>query len=198
MSAPKPSEKEELPTLSFDDARAFDAWLAEHHASSRGAWLALAKKGSSVASITYAEAIEVALTWGWIDGQKRAFDASTWRQKFTPRGKKSLWSKINRKKALALIAEGKMKPSGLAEVERAKGDGRWKAAYDSPSTATVPSDLAAALEKSARAHDFFATLDSRNRYAILWRIQTAKKPETRARRIAELVAKLAKGERLHD
>ena len=187
----------ELPTLSFATPRAFFDWLADHHASSRGLWLRLAKKGSGTASITYAEAVDVALAWGWIDGQKRRADEGSWLQKFTPRGARSVWSKINREKALALIDAGVMQPAGLAEVERAKRDGRWDVAYDPPSRATVPDDLEAALAKNARAAAFFATLDARNRYAVLWRVQTAKKAETRQKRIADLVAMLARGEKVH-
>jgi len=191
---PTPSD---LPVLPFADARAFSKWLSAHHASSSGVWLKLAKKDSGVASVSYAEAVEVALSWGWIDGQKRPLDASWWLQKFTRRGAKSLWSKKNREKALALVASKKMQPPGLAEVERAKRDGRWDAAYDSPRSAGVPEDLASAIAKSADAKKAFAALDAANRYAILWRVQTAKKPETRARRISELVAMLARGEVLH-
>jgi uncharacterized protein YdeI (YjbR/CyaY-like superfamily) len=189
-----------LPTLSFATPRAFSTWLAGHHASSRGIWLKIARnamKASGAASITYAEAIDVALAWGWIDGQKQRGDDASWLQKFTPRGARSVWSKINREKALALIKAGAMQPAGLAEVERAKGDGRWAAAYDPPSRATVPADLEAALAKNARAAAFFTTLDSRNRYAVLWRVQTAKKAETRQKRIAEFVAMLARREKLH-
>ena len=160
-------------------------------------WLKLAKKGAGVPSVSYAEAIEVALVWGWIDGQKRALDERFWLQKFTRRGARSLWSKINRDKATALIAAGKMKPAGLAVGERARRDGRWERAYDGPRTSTVPDDLAAALARNARAKKLFATLDAAIRYAILWRVQTAKKAETRARRISELVAMLARGEVLH-
>ena len=195
--AKKTAHAAELPTLSFAAPRAFSDWLADHHASSRGIWLRLAKKASGTVSITYAEAIDVALAWGWIDGQKQRGDEASWLQKYTPRGAKSVWSKINREKALALIEAGTMQPAGLAEVERAKGDGRWDMAYDSPSQATVPDDLQAALAKNARAAAFFATLDARNRYAVLWRVQTAKKAETRARRIADLVAMLARGEKVH-
>ncbi len=199
----KPSAKKpatgaaELPTLSFATPRAFSAWLARDHASSRGIWLRLAKKGSGTASITYPEAIDVALAWGWIDGQKQRGDETSWLQKFTPRGARSVWSKINREKALALIASGAMQPAGLAEVERAKRDGRWDVAYDPPSRATVPDDLEAALAKNARAAAFFRTLDARNRYAVLWRVQTAKKIETRQKRIADFVAMLARGEKVH-
>ena len=187
----------ELPTLAFATPRAFSDWLAEHHASSRGLWLRLARKGSGTASITYAEAIDVALAWGWIDGQKQRGDAASWLQKFTPRGVKSVWSRINREKALALIEAGAMQPAGLAAVERAKQDGRWDAAYDPPSRATVPDDLQAALANNPTAAAFFQTLDAKNRYSVLWRVQTAKKAETRQKRIAELVAMLARGEKVH-
>lgn len=187
----------ELPTLAFATPGAFSDWLADHHASSRGIWLRLARKASGTASITYAEAIDVALAWGWIDGQKQRGDEASWLQKFTPRGAKSVWSKINSEKALALIEAGAMQPAGLAEVERAKQDGRWDVAYDPPSRATVPDDLQAALAKDARAAAFFRTLDAKNRYAVLWRVQTAKKVETRQKRIAGLVAMLARGEKPH-
>ncbi len=188
----------ELPTLAFADVRAFSTWLAANHATSRGAWLRLAKKASGTPSVTYAEAIGVALAWGWIDGQKRPGDATSWLQKFSPRGARSIWSKINRDKATALIAAGSMQPPGLAEVERARRDGRWDAAYDAPSRAAVPEDLAAALAANPRAAAFFATIDAANRYSVLFRIQTAKKPETRARRIEHFVAMLARHEKIHD
>ena len=189
--------KLELPTLSFASLDAFAAWLADNHASSSGVWLKLAKKGASLPSVSYAEAVEVALCWGWIDGQKQAHDERHWLQKFTPRGARSLWSKINRDKATALIAAKKMRAPGLAEIARAQRDGRWETAYDSPKSSTVPADLQAALDGNARARRAWASVDSANRYAILWRVQTAKKAETRARRIAELVAMLARGELLH-
>lgn len=187
----------ELPTLAFATPGAFARWLAKNHARSRGLWLKIAKKGMGMASIDYAQALEEALCWGWIDGQSRRIDDTWYVQKFTPRGARSLWSKINCAKATALIAAGRMKPAGLAEVERARQDGRWARAYDSPSRATVPDDLAAALVKNARASAFFAGLDSRNRYAILHRVQTAKKPETRARRIAQFVKMMARREKLY-
>ena len=187
----------ELPTLAFATPRAFSEWLSDHHGSSRGIWLKLAKKASGIASVTYAEAVEVALTWGWIDGQKQGYDDAAWLQKFTPRGAKSVWSKLNREKALKLIETGAMHPPGLAEVERAKADGRWDLAYDPPSRATVPDDLQAALAKNARAAAFFETLNAANRFAVLWRVQTAKKAETREKRIATLVAMLGRGEKLH-
>ena len=168
-----------------------------HHASSRGVWVKLAKKGAKSASVSYAEALEVALAWGWIDGQKGKLDETAWLQRFTRRGPKSIWSRINREKAVALIEAGEMKPAGLAEVERAKKDGRWEAAYDSQSRATVPPDLGKALAANPRAAAFFQTLESHNRYAILFRVHTAKKPETRAARIEKFVAMLAKREKVH-
>ncbi|QRO02548.1 YdeI/OmpD-associated family protein [Archangium violaceum] len=183
--------------MSFAKRGEWSVWLASNHTSSRGVWLKLAKKASGVASVTYAEAVEVGLAWGWIDGQRRSHDDTAFLQKFTPRGPRSIWSKINREKALALIAAGEMKPAGLAEVERAKRDGRWDAAYDSPSRASVPEDLAAALAANPRAAEFFATLNATNRYAVLFRLQTVKKAETRARRIALYVEMLARHEKLH-
>jgi uncharacterized protein YdeI (YjbR/CyaY-like superfamily) len=183
--------------VSFADASVWSKWLAVHHASSRGVWLKVAKRGSKTRSVTYAEALEVALAWGWIDGQKGKLDETSWLQRFTRRGPKSIWSRINREKAVALIEAGEMKPAGLAEVERAKKDGRWEAAYDSQSRATVPPDLGKALAANPRAAAFFQTLESYNRYAILFRVQTAKKPETRAARIEKFVAMLAKHEKVH-
>ena len=187
----------ELPIVSFANARAWSNWLATNHASSRGVWLKIAKKGATSASITYVEALEVALAWGWIDGQKGKPDDAWWIQRFTRRGPKSIWSKVNREKAVALIETGNMKPPGLAEVERAKRDGRWEAAYESQSRATVPPDLAKALAANPRAARFFETLESHNRYAVLFRIHTAKKAETRAMRIEKFVAMLAKHEKVH-
>jgi uncharacterized protein YdeI (YjbR/CyaY-like superfamily) len=157
----------------------------------------MAKRGSGAASVTHAEALDAALCYGWIDGRIKSEGERSWLQMFGPRSKKSMWSKVNRAKALALIAAGEMRPAGLAEIERAQADGRWDAAYDAQRTATVPEDLAEALNRNARSKAFFAKLDSRNRYAVLHRIQTAKKPETRARRIARFVEMLARGEKLH-
>jgi uncharacterized protein YdeI (YjbR/CyaY-like superfamily) len=196
MATSTPPSKEP-PIVSFADVLAWSKWLAWNQASSRGVWLKIAKKGSISPSVTYAEALEVALVWGWIDGQKRKLDEEWWLQRFTPRGPKSIWSKINREKAVALIKEGKMKPPGLAEVERAKRDGRWEAAYDSQSRSTVPPDLAKALAANPRAARFFEKLESHNRYAVLFRVHTAKKPETRATRIEKFVAMLARHEKLH-
>ena len=194
---PKPSAPA-TPEVSFADRDASSAWLADHHDRSAGVWLRLAKGAAAArGALTYAEAVEVALIHGWIDGQKKSGDARSWLQKFTPRGAKSLWSKINCGKAEALIAAGRMHAAGLAAVARAKEDGRWAAAYEPSSRAVVPDDLAAALKANAKARDAFATLNAANRYAILFRVHTAKKAETRARRIEQLVAMLARGERLH-
>src|SRR5262245_5175279 len=182
--------------LAFKRAADWQAWLAKNHAKSTGIVVKLAK-GGSAPSVTYPEAVEAALAWGWIDGVRRSHDARWYLQRFTPRRKQSVWSKINCQKAEALIAAGKMKPPGLAEVERARADGRWDRAYDSPSKASVPDDLTAALARNARARAFFAKLDGTNRFAILYRVQTARKPETRADRIARFVAMCARGEVLY-
>ena len=155
------------------------------------------KKASGATSVSYQEALAVALAWGWIDGQLKPLDARSWLRKFSPRGPRSTWSKINRDKALELIASKQMRAPGLEQVEQAKRDGRWKAAYDSPSNAKVPPDLAAAFEKSPRAAEFFKTLEARNRYAVLFRVQAPKKPETRERKIRELVLMLERGEKVH-
>ncbi|MBA3831142.1 MAG: YdeI/OmpD-associated family protein [Chthoniobacterales bacterium] len=173
-------------------------WLEKNHDSSSEVWLRFAKKASGLKSVSYQEALDVALCYGWIDGQAKKGDGEEyWIQKFTPRRKRSIWPKRNREKALALIESGEMRPGGLAEIERAKQDGRWAAAYDSPKKITVPSDLQAVLDKNRRAMSFFEILDSRNRYAILFRIHTAKKAETRARRIQQFVTMLAKKEKLY-
>jgi uncharacterized protein YdeI (YjbR/CyaY-like superfamily) len=173
------------------------AWLEAEGGRSPGVWLACVKKDAGVPGVSYADALEAALCRGWIDGQRRTGDERRFLQRFTPRGRRSRWSKINRTRAEALIAAGEMRPAGLAEVERARADGRWEAAYDSHRTATVPDDLRAALDASPRAAAFFAGLDSNNRYAVLYRVQEAKRPETRARRIAKYVAMLEAGEKLH-
>jgi uncharacterized protein YdeI (YjbR/CyaY-like superfamily) len=198
-TARAPGEKtaDGLPVVSFATTGAWSKWLAAHHASSPGVWLKLAKTGASSASITYAQAIDVALAWGWIDGQKGKADEGWWLQRFTRRKAKSPWSKINRAKAEALVAKGSMELPGLAEVERAKRDGRWERAYDGAASSSVPTDLAAVLARNARALAFFETLDGANRYAILYRVQTAKKPETRAERITRFVAMCARGETIH-
>jgi uncharacterized protein YdeI (YjbR/CyaY-like superfamily) len=187
-----------IPQMAFADRAAWSAWLGEHHAVSRGLWLKLAKKAAEQPSVTYPEAIEVALAWGWIDGPKASLNDAWWLQKFTPRSQRSLWSKINREKAIALIESGAMMPPGLSEVDRAKRDGRWQAAYEPASRATVPDDLAAALSKNPRAAAFFAALDGANRYAILFRIHNVKKAETRAKKIETYVQMLAEGKKLHN
>ena len=187
----------DYPIVLFADRTAFRAWLSAHHASQPGLWLRIAKAASPLQSVTYAEALDLALCFGWIDGQKRRHDADSFLQKFTPRQKRSPWSKRNREHVERLIAAGEMHPAGLAAVAAAKADGRWDRAYDSPGTVTVPDDLQAALDEHPEARAFFGTLTGTNRYAILYRIQTAVKPETRARRIAEFVAMLRRRETLY-
>lgn len=186
-----------LPIIGFAEAGAFDAWLAAEPRDSKGLWLKLGKKGAGVASLSKAEAIDAALCHGWIDGQLDKYDEMHWLVRFTPRKRASKWSEVNRRRALELIAEGRMRPAGLAEIEAAKADGRWDAAYAPASTAQVPPDLQAALDAAPKAASFFATLKGANRYAIIYRIGTAKKEETRARRIADFIAMLERGETVH-
>jgi uncharacterized protein YdeI (YjbR/CyaY-like superfamily) len=186
-----------LPVASFESTDAWDAWLTAHAADSPGLWLKIAKKGSAGRSISYSDALDVALCHGWIDGQKGRLDDEYWLQRFTPRKPGSKWSKINTERAAALIASGRMRPAGLREVERAQGDGRWEQAYESQSRVTVPEDLARALAANQQARAFFATLDSTNRYAILYRIGTAKRPETRAKRIDAFVAMLSEHKKIY-
>lgn len=183
--------------LSMRAQAEWESWLEQHGAESSGVWLRFAKKGAEHPTVSYAEAVESALCFGWIDGQKRAENAHYWLQRFTPRTAKSIWSKINKAKAEALIAAGRMRAAGLEEIERAKKDGRWNAAYESASTATVPQDLQQALDANRKAKEFFATLNGQNRYAILFRIQAVKRPETRAKKIAQFVEMLSKGEKIH-
>ncbi len=190
-------ERTELPIMLFADLEAWTSWLETNHAAERGVWLQLAKKASGIASVTYHEALDVALCYGWIDGQKKPYDEKTWLQKFTPRGAKSVWSQINREKVQRLIEQGAMWPAGQATVDLAKQDGRWEAAYASQRTMTVPPDFQAALDGNLAARDFFDTLNRANRYAFLFRIETAKKAETRARRIQEFIAMLERHEQLH-
>ena len=184
-------KKQDLPIVPFASREAWETWLEEHHTTSDGLWLKIAKKGSGLETVTYDQAVEIALCYGWIDGQVRKFDEHYYLQRFTPRRPRSKWSKINRQKVTGLKERGEMKPAGLREVERAKADGRLDAAYDAPSTAAVPEDLLRELEKNDAAREFFSRLDRRNRYAILYQIQDAKRPETRARRIAKYMAMLA-------
>jgi len=187
-----------LPTRRFASGHDWAAWLERNHDRSPGLWLQLAKKGANVASVSYPEALDVALCYGWIDGQKRAQSDRFWLQKFGPRTKTSLWSHINREKALALAAAGRIRAPGAAEIRRAKADGRWKAAYHSARASTVPEDLESALKRNAKARRFFQALDRANRYAILFRLQTAKKAETRARRLADFLKMLERGRKIHE
>jgi uncharacterized protein YdeI (YjbR/CyaY-like superfamily) len=193
----KTTTPDDLPIKLFKSKQDWVAWLEKSHRKSAGVWLRLAKKGSPLRSVSYQEALEVALGYGWIDGQKRPESEQAWLQRFLPRSRGSIWSKINREKALALIARGEMQAAGLQAIENAKENGRWEAAYDSPGAATVPSDFQAALDANPRAAAFFKTLDGANRYAVLWRIQTVKKAETRARKIDQFIEMLAREEKIH-
>jgi uncharacterized protein YdeI (YjbR/CyaY-like superfamily) len=181
----------------FASRKEWEWWLRKNHSKTDGVWIKFAKKKSGIQTVTYEEALEVALCYGWIDGQSKGLDETHHIQRFTPRRARSVWSRLNRERALRLIAEGKMKPAGLREVERAKADGRWDAAYEPPSTAKVPDDLAKALKRNAKARRFFEALDSQNRYAILHRLMTAKKPDTRAHRLEQYVSMLAEGRKLY-
>ncbi len=189
--------REDLPVLGFEDSAAFQAWLAGQHAASPGIWLKIPRKGSAVPGVSYPEALAIALCFGWIDGQKARLDDDYWLQRFTPRQPRSRWSKINTEKATELIEAGRMRPAGLREVERARADGRWDAAYAGQRTMSVPPDLERALSGNDAARAFFATLSGVNRYAILYRIADAKRPPTRARRIEKYVAMLAAHETIY-
>jgi uncharacterized protein YdeI (YjbR/CyaY-like superfamily) len=181
----------------FKDAKAWESWLTKNQTVTDGLWMRIVKKASRAKSITYPEAVEIALCYGWIDGQKKPESDSTWLQRFVQRRPRSVWSKINRAKALGLIARGKMQPAGLREIERAKKDGRWDAAYDSPRNAPIHPDFQRALDHSPRAKAFFKTVNAANRYAMIWRLHTAKKVETRARLTRKFIEMLEKGETLH-
>jgi uncharacterized protein YdeI (YjbR/CyaY-like superfamily) len=185
------------PVRLFQSKQDWATWLEKNHRKSAGLWLRLAKKDSGLRSVSYKKALEVALCYGWIDGQKRPESEQAWLQRFVSRSSRSIWSRINREKALALIANGEMKAAGLEAIRNAKRNGRWEAAYDSPSGAAVPADFQAALDASQRAAAFFKTLDRANRYAILWRIQTVKKAETRARKIRQFIEMLEREEKIH-
>ena len=191
------STKHDLPTISFESPDTWEAWLADHHAASSGVWLKIAKQGSGIPTVSHPEALDVALCYGWIDGQRDRFDADYFLQRFTPRTARSRWSKINCAKATTLMEQGRMQAAGLREVERARADGRWDAAYEGQSTATVPDDLQRALELNDSARAFFSTLDSRNRYAILYRLQDTKNPDTRARRLTKFVQMLNDGQKIY-
>lgn len=197
MSATQSAMQADSAPALFKNAKAFETWLKRSHATSDGLWLKIAKRGANEPSVSYPEAVEVALCWGWIDGQKKGLDDQHFLQRFTPRRARSIWSKINVDKAAALIEAGRMQAPGYAQIEAAKADGRWAKAYDGARSSTVPEDLLAALEAEPKAKAFFAAINGANRYAVLWRIQTAVKTETRARRIAQLVEMLARGETIH-
>jgi uncharacterized protein YdeI (YjbR/CyaY-like superfamily) len=188
---------DDLPILLFATPPDLEAWLEDNHASCDGIWLKIAKKNAPVPSVTYAEALELALCFGWIDSQKRGHDERHFLQRFTPRRPRGRWSRINREKAEALIAAERIRPTGLAEVEAAKADGRWEAAYEGQRTAAVPDDLRSALDASPAAAEFFAGLDGANRYAVIYRLNDAKKPETRQRRLRKFIAMLERGEKIH-
>lgn len=189
--------RSDLPILLFETAQGFGDWLDAQPGDATGAWLRFARKGAGIASLNKAEAIDLALCHGWIDGQLDKYDAQSWLIRFTPRKGRSKWSEVNRSRALELIADGRMTPRGQAEIERAKADGRWAAAYAPASTIKVPADFREALDRSPKAAAFFATLTGANRYALLYRIGAVKRPETRARKIAEFVAMLERGETVH-
>lgn len=185
------------PVLTCASVEAWETWLQAHGDSSTGVWLRLAKKSSGQTTLTYAQALDSALCFGWIDGQKKGESDGFWLQRFSPRTARSIWSRINTEKAEALVQAGRMRPAGLREIEAARQDGRWARAYASASSAAVPADLQAALDAEPKARAFFDALDRQNRYAILFRIHNVKRAETRAKKIAQFVAMLARGEKLH-
>ena len=190
-------DKADLPILSFLSPAEWRRWLAINHDTAKGLWLRFFKKGSGVKSIIYAEALDEALCYGWIDGQLNKYDEDSYLQKFTPRGPKSVWSKRNTEYVKRLVEEGRMKPAGLKQVEMAKADGRWEKAYDSPGKMTMPEDFLIALSKNKKAKAFFDTLNKANTYAIAWRLQTAKKPETREKRMIQILEMLSKEQKFH-
>jgi uncharacterized protein YdeI (YjbR/CyaY-like superfamily) len=196
-SLPRVGAADRNPKIPFASAAEWERWLEDNHTSSDGVWIKMAKKDADIESVRYPEVLESALCFGWIDARREALDERYFLQRFTPRRQRSRWSRINREKAEQLIADGRMRPAGLAEVERAKGDGRWKAAYEGQKRSTVPDDLQRELDARPQAKAFFAELSSQNRYAIIYRLNDAKKPETRARRLAKFVAMLEAGETIH-
>jgi uncharacterized protein YdeI (YjbR/CyaY-like superfamily) len=193
----KPSKHDSYPIILFKTQDEFEEWLSKEHDKAPGVWLKFAKKGSGVTSTNYAESLDVALCYGWIDGQSKKFDDTFYLQKFTPRGKRSIWSKINKGHVARLIKDKRMQPAGMAAIEAAKKDGRWDLAYDSPKDMKIPKDFMSEVERDKKRLAFFNTLNKTNRYAIAWRLQTAKKPETRERRMQVLLSMLDKGEKLH-
>ena len=190
-------ENGEIPVISFPSEKAWELWLDQNHTTSKGVWLRFYKKGSGVATVVYNDALDVALCYGWIDGQLKTFDAKSYIQRFTPRRSKSIWSKRNIERVALLEKQDRMKPAGLKEVEMAKVNGNWEMAYDSPSKMTIPEDFLHELSKNKKAMSFFESLNKANQYAIVWRLQTAKKPETRMKRMKEILEMLAKGEKFH-
>lgn len=191
------SSTSDVPIVSFESPEAWEQWLAENHESSSGIWMRISKKSSAIRTITYDEALDAALCYGWIDGRKRALDDESWLQKFTPRGQRGVWSRVNTQHAERLIAAGRMKPAGLAQVGAAKRDGRWERAYAPPSAAEIPEDFLVELNKRPKARAFFATLNKRNTFPIYYRLDSAKKPETRERRMNEILAMLDRGEKFY-
>lgn len=189
------TESNTIPVVEFKTAQAFETWIAKHHHDPNGLWLKIFKKDSWKKTISYAEALDVALCYGWIDGQRKAYDGQAWLQKFTPRRAKSIWSKINIGHVERLINEGRMRPSGLKAIEEAKADGRWENAYDSPSKMVIPEDFLKELSKNKKAETFFRGLNKTNLFSIGFRLQTAKKQETREKRMKEIIEMLAKGEK---
>lgn len=190
------SKPDTLPTIEFKTAKTFETWLEKNHDKSSGFWMKIFKKGSGIKTITYTEALDVALCYGWIDGQKKSFDEQAWLQKFCPRTPKSIWSKVNVGHVERLINEERMRPAGLKAVEKAKADGRWEKAYDPASKMTIPDDFLKKLSKNKKAEAFFKELNKTNLFSIGFRLQTAKKQETRERRMKEIIEKLARGEKL--
>ena len=186
-----------LSIMLFETQQDWERWLTEHHTDTVGIWLKIAKKETGIPSVNYSEALDSALCYGWIDGQKASFDDQYWLQKFTPRRPKSIWSKVNCDKATALIAEGRMQPEGIRQVELAKTDGRWESAYESQSKITIPADFQSELDKNQKAKDFYSTLNSINRYAILFRIHSAKKPATRSARINKFIEMLSNNQKIY-
>ncbi|HSW87588.1 MAG TPA: YdeI/OmpD-associated family protein [Candidatus Saccharimonadales bacterium] len=187
----------DLPIIAFVSQKDWEMWLETHHEKEQGIWIQFFKKNSGIVSITYMQAVETALCYGWIDSQAKSFDEKSYLQKFTPRRSKSIWSKVNTQRIERLLKEGKMKPAGLKQIEEAKQDGRWEAAYNSPSTIIIPEDFLKELSKNKKAQAFFETLNKTNTYAIAWRLETAKKPETREKRMKMILEMLGKGEKFH-
>src|SRR5688572_19654840 len=190
-------KKDNLPILFFKTAKEWEKWIAKNFASSKGVWLRFYKKASGIPSVSYPEAVEVSLCYGWIDGQANKYDENSYLQRFTPRRPKSIWAKKNIERVTRLIAAGKMKPAGLKEIEAAKADGRWKMAYDSPETMEIPDDFLKALSKNPKAKKFFGTLNKTNIYSITGRLQTAKKPVTREKRMKSILEMLSKNQKFH-